>query len=141
LDNPTEGRLTFIDNGVDTTTGMFKLKGTYQNKDRRLWPGQFVDVALELSMQKDAVVVPTRAIQSGQQGEYVYVVRTDSTAEARPVRTEGVYQSLTLISEGLKVGEQVIVNGQLRVAPNAKVIVQAAQPGTPTAAVPTGGGL
>ena len=140
-DNPTEGRLTFIDNGVDTTTGMFKLKGTYQNKDRRLWPGQFVDVALELSMQKDAVVVPTRAIQSGQQGEYVYVVRTDSTAEARPVRTEGAYQSLTLISEGLRVGEQVIVNGQLRVAPNAKVIVQAAPPGTPTATVPTGGGL
>ena len=104
-DNPTEGRLTFIDNGVDTTTAMFKLKGTYQNKDRRLWPGQFVDVALELSMQKDAVVVPTRAIQSGQQGEYVYVVRTDSTAEARPVKTEGAYQSLTLISEGLKVGE------------------------------------
>ena len=140
-DNPTEGRLTFIDNGVDTTTGMFKLKGTYQNKDRRLWPGQFVDVALELSMQKDAVVVPTRAIQSGQQGEYVYVVRTDSTAEARPVKTEGAYQSLTLISEGLRVGEQVIVNGQLRVAPNAKVIVQAAPPGTPTATVPTGGGL
>ncbi len=140
-DNPTEGRLTFIDNGVDTTTAMFKLKGTYQNKDRRLWPGQFVDVALELSMQKDAVVVPTRAIQSGQQGEYVYVVRTDSTAEARPVKTEGAYQSLTLISEGLKVGEQVIVNGQLRVAPNAKVIVQAAPPGTPTATAPTGGGL
>ena len=141
LDNPTEGRLTFIDNGVDTTTAMFKLKGTYQNKDRRLWPGQFVDVALELSMQKDAVVVPTRAIQSGQQGEYVYVVRTDSTAEARPVKTEGAYQSLTLISEGLKVGEQVIVNGQLRVAPNAKVIVQAAPPETPTATAPTGGGL
>ena len=140
-DNPTEGRLTFIDNGVDTTTGMFKLKGTYQNKDLRLWPGQFVDVALELSMQKDAVVVPTRAIQSGQQGEYVYVVRTDSTAEARPVKTEGAYQSLTLISEGLKVGEQVIVNGQLRVAPNAKVIVQAAPPGTPMATAPTGGGL
>jgi multidrug efflux system membrane fusion protein len=140
-DNPAEGRLTFIDNGVDTTTGMFKLKGTYQNKDRRLWPGQFVDVALELSMQNNAVVVPTRAIQSGQQGEYVYVVRTDSTAESRPVRTEGAYQNLTLISEGLRVGEQVIVNGQLRVAPNAKVIVQAAPPATPTAAVPTGGGL
>jgi multidrug efflux system membrane fusion protein len=140
-DNPAEGRLTFIDNGVDTTTGMFKLKGTYQNKDRRLWPGQYVDVGLELSMQKNAVVVPTRAIQSGQQGEYVYVVRTDSTAESRTVRTEGAYQNLTLISEGLRVGEQVIVNGQLRVAPNAKVIVQAAPPATPTAAVPTGGGL
>ena len=81
------GRLTFIDNGVDTTTGAFKLKGTFQNKDRRLWPGQFVDVTLELAIQKKVVVVPTKAIQTGQQGEYLYVVRTDSTAEARPVRT------------------------------------------------------
>ena len=73
-ENPAEGRLTFIDNGVDTTTGMFKLKATFQNQDRRLWPGEFVDVALELSTQKNAVVVPTKAIQTGQQGEYVYVV-------------------------------------------------------------------
>jgi multidrug efflux system membrane fusion protein len=144
-DSPVEGRLTFIDNGVDMTTGMFKLKGTFQNRDRRLWPGEFVDVALELSTQKHAVVVPTKAIQTGQQGEYVYVVRTDSTAESRPVKTAGAYQNLTLISDGLKAGEQVIVNGQLRVAPNAKVIVQGTLPGahTDTAAAsgPAGGGL
>ncbi len=141
-DNPAEGRLTFIDNGVDITTGMFKLKATFQNKDRRLWPGEFVDVALVLSTQKDAVVVPTKAIQSGQQGEYVYVVRTDSTAESRPVKTAGAYQNLTLISDGLKVGERVIVNGQLRVSPNAKVMVQDTLPRTPTAAGgPVGGGL
>jgi membrane fusion protein, multidrug efflux system len=144
-DRPAEGRLTFIDNGVDTTTGMFKLKGTYQNQDRRLWPGQYVDVALELSTQKNAVVVPTKAIQTGQQGEYVYVVRTDSTAESRPVKTVGAYENLTLISEGLKAGERVIVNGQLRVAPNAKVIVQSTLPGTQTdkavAGGPAGGGL
>jgi membrane fusion protein, multidrug efflux system len=144
-DHPAEGRLTFIDNGVDTTTGMFKLKGTYQNKDRRLWPGEFVDVALELSTQKNALVVPTKAIQTGQQGEYVYVVRTDSTAESRPVKTAGAYQNLTLISDGLKTGEQVIVNGQLRVAPNAKVVIQGAAPGTQTGAAsasgPAGGGL
>src|ERR1035438_6549346 len=66
-DGPVEGQLTFIDNGVDTTTGMFKLKATFQNKDRRLWPGQFVDVALQLSIQKNAIVVPTKAIQTGQQ--------------------------------------------------------------------------
>jgi multidrug efflux system membrane fusion protein len=130
--SPAAGRLTFIDNGVDTTTGMVKLKGTYQNKDRRLWPGQFVDVALELSTQKNAIVVPTKAIQTGQQGEYVYVVRTDSTAESRPVKTAGVYQNLTLISEGLKAGEHVVVNGQMRVAPNAKVAVQGTLPGTRT---------
>lgn len=145
LNSPAEGRLTFIDNGVDTTTGMFKLKGTFQNRDRRLWPGEFVDVALELSTQKNAVVVPTKAIQTGQQGEYVYVVRTDSTAESRPVKTAGAYQNLTLISDGLKTGEQVIVNGQLRVAPNAKVVIQGAPPGAQTgtaaASGPAGGGL
>ena len=144
---PAEGRLTFIDNGVDTTTGMFKLKGTFQNRDRRLWPGEFVDVALVLSTQKNAVVVPTKAVQTGQQGEYVYIVRADSTAESRPVKTAGVYQNLTLISDGLKVGERVIVNGQLRVAPNAKVMVQSELPlpGPQTNAAapagPAGGGL
>ncbi len=130
--NAAVGRLTFIDNGVDMTTGTVKLKGTFQNKDRGLWPGEFVDVALQLSTQKNAIVVPTKAIQTGQQGEYVYVVRTDSTAESRPVKTAGVYQNLTLVSDGLKVGEHVIVNGQLRVAPNAKVTVQDTLPGTQT---------
>jgi multidrug efflux system membrane fusion protein len=144
-DSPVEGQLTFIDNGVDTTTGMFKLKATFQNKDRRLWPGQFVDVALQLSIQKNAVVVPTKSIQTGQQGEYVYVVRADSTAESRPVKTVGVYQNLTIISDGLNAGEQVIVDGQLRVAPNAKVVVQGSLPGTqtdsPAAKGPAGGSL
>ena len=144
-DSPAEGRLTFIDNGVDTTTGMFKLKATFENKDRRLWPGQFVDVALELSIQKNAVVVPTKAIQTGQQGEYVYVVRADSTAESRPVKTMWVYQNLTVISQGLSAGEHVIVNGQLRVVPNGKVVVQSTVPGTQTgsaaASGPAGGGL
>lgn len=141
--SPAAGRLTFIDNGVDTSTGTFKLKATFQNRDRRLWPGQFVDVALELSTQKNAVVVPTKAIQSGQQGDYVYVVRADSTAESRPVKQAGTYQSLTLVSDGLKAGEQVIVNGQMRVAPNAKVVVQSTMPPTPTnaAGAPAGGGL
>ena len=143
--NVAVGRLTFIDNGVDMTTGTVKLKGTFQNKDRRLWPGEFVDVALELSTQKGAIVVPTKAIQTGQQGEYVYVVRTDNTAESRPVKTGGTYQNLTLVSEGLKAGERVIVDGQLRVAPNAKVTVQgtlAENPaGTAAAPRPSGGGL
>ena len=143
--NPGVGRLTFIDNGVDTTTGTFKLKATFQNRDRRLWPGEFVDVALELSTQKNAVVVPTKAIQTGQQGEYVYVVRNDSTAESRPVKTVGVYQNLTLIADGLSAGERVIVNGQLRVAPNARVTIQSTMPGTQADAAeasrPAGGGL
>jgi multidrug efflux system membrane fusion protein len=127
-ESQAEGRLTFIDNGVDTTTGMFKLKATFPNNDRKLWPGQFVDVALELSREKNAIVVPTKAIQTGQQGEYVYVVRDDSTAESRPVKTKGTYQNMTVIAEGLSVGERVIVNGQLRVAPNGKVVVQSTLP-------------
>ena len=131
-DNPAEGVLTFIDNGVDTTTGMFKLKATFQNKDRRLWPGQFVDVALELSTQKNAIVVPTKAIQTGQQGEYVYVVRANNTAESRPVKTLGVYQNLTVVGEGLNAGETVVVDGQLRIAPNAKVAVERTLPGKQT---------
>jgi multidrug efflux system membrane fusion protein len=146
--NPAEGYLTFIDNGVDTQTGTVKLKATFANKDRRLWPGEFVDTALELSIQKNAVVVPSKAIQIGQQGEYVYVVTPDSTAESRPVKTSGTYQDLTLVSDGLKAGERVIVNGQLRVAPNAKVVVQSTtSSGTPSNAgaasgpAPAGGGL
>jgi multidrug efflux system membrane fusion protein len=127
------------------TTGTVKLKGTFPNKDRRLWPGEFVDVALELSTQKGAIVVPTKAIQTGQQGEYVYVVRADNTAESRPVKTSGTYQNLTLVSEGLKAGDRVIVDGQLRVAPNAKVTVQSTLAETPTAPTaasrPSGGGL
>jgi membrane fusion protein, multidrug efflux system len=135
--SPAVGRLTFIDNGVDTTTGAFKLKGTFQNKDRRLWPGEFVDVALELALQKNVVVVPTKAIQTGQQGEYVYVVRSDSTAESRPVKIKGAYQGLTLVSDGLKLGERVIVDGQLRVSPNARVTVQGTVPGAQTDAART----
>jgi len=143
-DHPVGGKLTFIDNGVDTTTGMFKLKATFQNRNRRLWPGQFVDVALELSTQKNAIVIPTKAIQNGQQGDYVYVVRADSTAESRVVKQVGTYQDLTLISNGLKAGEQVVVNGHMRVVPNSKVIVQSTIPTQTNAAAngaSTGGGL
>jgi len=142
--NPAEGFLSFIDNNVDMMTGTVKLKATCPNKDRRLWPGEFVDAVLQLSVQKNAVVVQTRAIQTGQQGEYVYVVTSQDTAESRPVKTSGTYQDLTVIANGVKAGERVIVNGQLRVAPNAKVFVQStvsgAQSGAP-AAVSGGGGL
>lgn len=126
---PAEGYLSFIDNGVDTTTGTVKLKATFANKDRRLWPGEFVDTVLQLSVHKDAIVVPTKAVQTGQQGEYVYVVTAQDIAESRPVKTAGTYQDLSIISTGLKPGERVITNGHLRVAPNAKVVVQSAAPG------------
>jgi membrane fusion protein, multidrug efflux system len=123
---PAEGYLSFIDNGVDTSTGTVKLKATFENRDRRLWPGEFVDTVLQLSVRKNAIVVPTKAVQTGQQGEYVYVVTAQDTAESRPVKTAGTYQDLTVVSTGLKAGERVIVGGHLRVAPNAKVVVQSA---------------
>jgi multidrug efflux system membrane fusion protein len=127
-DTAAEGELTFIDNSVDTQTGTVKLKGTFQNRDRRLWPGEFVDVVLNLSTQRNATLVPTKAIQSGQQGEFVYLVTPQSTAEARLVRTAGTYQTYTIIAEGLNPGEKAIVTGQLRVAPDAKVVVQNQSP-------------
>lgn len=126
--NPAEGELTFIDNGVDMQTGTVKLKATFRNTDRRLWPGEFVDVVMNLSVHKNATVVPTKAIQSGQQGDYVYVVTADNTAESRPVQMQGTYRNLTLVSSGLKAGERVIITGQVRVAPKAKVTVQQSVP-------------
>jgi multidrug efflux system membrane fusion protein len=132
--NPAEGKLTFIDNGVDMQTGTVKLKATFANKDRRLWPGQYVDVVLNLSTRKNAILVPTKAIQTGQQGQYVYVVNAQSTAESRAVETNGTYQGSTVISAGVSPGEKVVVDGQLRVAPNAKVVVQSTLPtSTPSA--------
>ena len=124
----SEGALSFIDNAVDPTTGTVKLKGTMQNKDRRLWPGEFVDVNLNLSVQKNAIIVPTKAVQTGQQGDYVYVIKADNTAEPRPVATAGSYKDVTLIAKGLNPGETVVVEGQLKVVPNGKVAVQSTVP-------------
>jgi multidrug efflux system membrane fusion protein len=123
-----DGNLTFIDNGVDPTTGTVKLKGTFANKDRRLWPGEFVDVSVNLAMQKNAIIIPTKAVQTGQQGDYVYVIKGDNTAEARPVTVAGTYQNVTLIAKGVNAGETVVVDGQLRVVPNGKVAVQSTVP-------------
>jgi len=134
--NPVEGLLTFIDNGVDPQTGTVKLKATFQNKDKRLWPGEFINVGLNLSMVKNAITVPTKAIQSGQQGDYVFVVTKDGTADPRQVTTAGTYQNLTLVKSGLNLGDTVIVDGQLRVAPNGKVTIQSSLP--PSAVVGSG---
>ena len=126
------GQLTFIDNGVDPTTGTVKLKGTFQNKDRKLWPGEFVDVNLNLTTQKGAIIVATKAVQTGQQGDYVYVIKSDGTAEPRAVTTAGTYKDVTLIGKGLNAGETVVVEGQLKVVPNGKVAVQSTLPSSVT---------
>jgi multidrug efflux system membrane fusion protein len=121
-----EGRLTFIDNAVDPTTGMIQLKATFLNENNALWPGQFVQVALTLSTQPHAVVVPSPAVQMGQNGEYIYVVRADQTVEMRPVTTGISRDGETVVASGLKVAETVVTDGQLRLVPGAKVSVQAA---------------
>ena len=136
---PAVGELTFIDNGVDTTTGTVKLKATFTNKDRRLWPGEFADVVLDLSTRKNAILVPTKAVQSGQQGDYVYVATPQNTAESRNVQPSGTFQNMTIVSAGVQPGEKVITEGLLRVAPNSKVVVQNSQE-TPAKTNPAGGG-
>ena len=116
-----EGRLTFIDNNVDTTTGTIKLKGTFNNKDRKLWPGEFVRVTLRLSTQANAMVVPNQAVQTGQNGPFVYVVKADQTVEPRPVVTGARVDQDLVVNKGLTVGEMIVLEGQLRLAPGMKV--------------------
>ena len=117
-----EGTLTFIDNTVDRTTGTIKLEATFPNDDRALWPGQFVELTLLISTQADAVVVPTSAIQAGQQGSYVFVVKEDQTAEMRPVVVDRAIGDESVVARGLEGGETVVTDGQLRVIPGAKVV-------------------
>ncbi len=119
------GALTFIDNAVDMTTGTIKLKAQFENDDRVLWPGQFVEVELRISEQADAVVAPTTAIQVGQQGSFVFVVAADGTAQVRPVTVSRSIGEESVIASGLEGGETVITDGQIRVVPGAKVEVQA----------------
>ncbi|HXT42064.1 MAG TPA: efflux RND transporter periplasmic adaptor subunit, partial [Candidatus Angelobacter sp.] len=119
-----DGTLTFVDNGVDTTTGTIQLKATFPNDDNVLWPGQFVETALTLSVLHDAVVAPTQAVQTGQDGQFIYVVKADDTVEMRPVVTSIVHDSGTVIRSGIKAGETVVTDGQLRLAPGSKVSVK-----------------
>lgn len=122
--NPSTGELTFIDNAVDTTTGTIKLKGTFPNRDHRLWPGQFVDVVLTLAMQPNAITVPSVAVQNGQNGTFVYVVKQNQTAETRPVSVTRTYGNDAIISKGLAAGETVVTDGQVRLQNGAKVQIK-----------------
>ncbi len=121
---PARGELTFIDNAVNTATGTIKLKGTFENQDRRLWPGQFMDVVLTLATEPNRVIVPSQAVQTGQQGQYVYVVKSDMTAELRAVTPGRIFQSWTIIEKGVIAGETVVTDGQLRLTPGAKVEIK-----------------
>jgi multidrug efflux system membrane fusion protein len=116
-----QGKLTFIDNNVDVTTGTIKLKGTFGNQDRKLWPGEFVRVILRLSTQMNALVVPNQAVQTGQNGQFVYVVKQDQTVESRAVVTGTRVDQDLVVSKGLAAGEMIVLEGQLRLAPGMKV--------------------
>ena len=116
-----QGKLTFIDNQVDTTTGTIKIKGTFPNTNRKLWPGQFLNVTLRLTTQPNAVIVPNQAVQNGQDGQFIYVVKPDQTVEARTVTTGArVDQDLVILS-GIEAGDIVVTDGQLRLQPGAAV--------------------
>lgn len=120
---PATGTLSFLENSVDTTTGTIRLKAAFDNRDSRLWPGQFVDVKMKMQDRPRAVVVPAVALQTGQQGNYVYVVRPDKTVELRVVTPGPRIDSSVAIEQGLATGETVITEGQLRLAPGMRVKV------------------
>ena len=130
---PPQGDLTFIDNTVDPTTGMIKLRATFPNTNSLLWPGQFVQVQLTLSELTNAVVVPSPAIQTGQNGEFVYVVQPDQTVKEQPVTAGITYSGQTVVEQGLAAGETVVTDGQLRLAPGVKVNVKTSVAGGPVA--------
>lgn len=124
-----QGELSFIDNTVDTSTGTIRLKGTFQNKAHKLWPGQFVNVGLRLTMRNNAVVVPNQAVQTGQDGTYVYVVGEDRTVTVVPVKTGPRIDQDMVIDQGLTGGETVVTEGQLRLQPGSKVQIREPQTG------------
>ena len=134
---PPQGELTFVNNTVDESTGTIQLKAAFPNENNALWPGQFVQVVLTLSELTNAVVVPAQAVQTGQNGEYIYVVKPDQTIEERPVTVGITYQGVTVIQGGLKAGETVVTDGQLRLESGTKVNIKSALSSTntsPTAA-------
>lgn len=122
-----EGELDFIDNKVDEATGTIQLKAIFPNRDRRLWPGQFVNVDLILAQETDSLAIPSRALQSGQQGNYVFVVTPEGRAEARPVGLDRTVGDLAVIRTGLRPGELVVTDGQLRLFPGAGVKIKATE--------------
>ena len=125
---PENGTISFIDNMIDTTTGTIRLKGAFANKEKRLWPGQFVRVVLTLTEEPNAIVVPSQAIQTGKEGQYIFVVKPDFTVESRQVTVGLTLNNETVIQKGLNPNENVVIDGQLRLYPGAKVEINASTP-------------
>lgn len=120
----TDGRLSFVDNSVNTTTGTIALKATFPNRGRTLWPGQYVTVAVTLSERPHATVVPAQAVQTGQRGQYVYVVKGGDAVEMRPVAVFRTIGQETVVDSGVAPGETVVTDGQLRLTPQSKVLIK-----------------
>lgn len=122
---PEPGYLTFVNNAVDATTGTILLKGTFANRDRRLWPGEFVNVVLRLAEEKNATVVPAQAVMNGQDGDYLFVIKPDMTVEQRSVKVSRTVNGESVITGGeVKPGETVVTDGQLRLSAGAKVRIK-----------------
>lgn len=121
---PEQGVLTFVDNAVDPTTGTIRLKATFANEQKKLWPGQFVNVALTLATRPDALLVPASAVLTGQSGQFIFVVRNDYTVESRNVAVSLTIGDDTVIDKGVVAGETVVTDGQLRLVPGAKVEIK-----------------
>jgi multidrug efflux system membrane fusion protein len=118
------GQLAFIDNAVDSATGTIKMRATFPNSDNRLWPGQFVNIVLRLTVRPNTTVVPSQSVQTGQMGKYLFVVKPDSSADLRPVITGENVQGQTVIEKGVAAGETVVTDGQLLLAPGSKVQIK-----------------
>jgi multidrug efflux system membrane fusion protein len=121
---PAVGKIAFVDNAVDENTGTIRIKGTFPNSDRRLWPGQFVNVVVTLTTDPKAIVVPSVAVQTGQQGTFVFVVKADQTVEMRPVTVNRVSASETVLAEGVQPGDTVVTDGHLRLVPGSRISVK-----------------
>jgi len=129
-DPPSVGRLAFVDNSVDQTTGTIAVRATFPNQDRRLWPGLFVNVTITLDSDPSAIVVPSIAIQDSQQGKVVFVVKPDKTVEQRVVHIRRTASAETVLADGVKAGEMVVTDGQLRLIPGTRVTIRSTgQPG------------
>jgi multidrug efflux system membrane fusion protein len=116
-----QGRLSAFDNQIDQSTGTIKLKATFANVDRKLWPGQFVNVRLLASVRKNGLVIPAQAVQRGPNGAFVYVAKPDKTVEMRPLTVAQSEEGLALVDKGVQAGERVVVDGQYRLQPGSKI--------------------
>ena len=126
--SPSEGKITFVDNSVDQTTGTIKVKGSFANTDHKLWPGQFVNVIMTLATDQNAIVVPTEAVQAGPDGSYVYVIKPDKTAEFRTVEVGRIVGTESIIAKGLSANETVVTDGHLRLVPGSRVTIRTEPP-------------